>query len=84
MLVGAVGEDAEQEVRGGDGDMMLAARDIPGRAKASDARFAFALTPRVSRMAAKGVGSLPSCSHSIATGWWRRASHTQASRKARK
>ena len=82
--VSGVDEDAEQEARGVDGDVTLAALDLFGRVKASGAPFSVVLTLWVSRMAAEGVGSRPACSRSITTRWWRRASHTPAFRKARK
>ena len=84
LNVGGVDEDAEQEARGVDGDMAFAALDLLGRVEAARTPFSVVLTVWVWRMAAEGVGSRPSCSRSITTRWWRRVSHTPASRKARK
>lgn len=74
--VGGVDEDPGEEARGVDGDVTLAALDLLGRVKASGAPFSVVLTLWVSRMAAEGVGSRPSCSRSIITRWWQRFSHT--------
>ncbi|AIB12447.1 hypothetical protein ABAZ39_10655 [Azospirillum argentinense] len=60
-------EDAEQEARGVDRDVTLAALDLRGRVKASAAPFSVVLTLWVPMMVADGVGSRPSCSRSITT-----------------
>jgi len=64
---GGVDEDAEQEARGVDRDVTLAALDLLGRVKASGAPFSVVLTLWVSMIAADDVGSRPSCSRSITT-----------------
>ncbi|MGY0780231.1 hypothetical protein [Azospirillum argentinense] len=64
---GGVDEDAEQEARGVDRDVTLAALDLRGRVKASAAPFSVVLTLWVPMMVADGVGSRPSCSRSITT-----------------
>lgn len=67
LSVGGMEDDAEQEARGIDSDVTLAALDLLGRVKASGATFYVVLTLWVSMMAAVGVGARPSCSHSITT-----------------
>jgi hypothetical protein len=58
--------------------------DLPSRAAIHPhGIFSVVFTLCVSMMVALGLGSRPSRSRSITTRWWRIASHTPASAKAR-
>src|SRR3954465_6165738 len=81
--VGGVDDHAQQQARGVDRDVPLAALELLGRVVAARAPFSVVLTLWVSRMTAVGLGSRPSRSRSIITRWWRIVSHTSASAKAR-
>src|SRR3954469_2654597 len=81
--VGGVDDHAQQQARGVDRDVPLAALDLLGRVVAARPPFSVVLTLWVSMMAAVGLGSRPARSRSIITRWWRIVSHTSASAKAR-
>ena len=83
LHVGGVDDHAEQQARGVDRDMPLAALDLLCRIPAARPPFSVVFTLWVSITAALGLGSRPSRSRSIITRWWRIASHTPASAKAR-
>ena len=83
LHVGGVHDHAEQQARGVDRDMALPALDLLGRVEPARPPFSVVLTLCVSTTAALGLGSRPSRSRSITTRWWRIASHTPASAKAR-
>jgi hypothetical protein len=78
-----VDDHAQQQARGVDREVPLAALELLGRVVAARPPFSVVLTLWVSRMAAVGLGSRPSRSRSIITRWWRIVSHTSASAKAR-
>ena len=65
--VDSVDVNTEHEARSVDGDVTLAALDLLGRVEAARSPFSVVFTLWVSKMAAVGVGSLPSCSRSITT-----------------
>jgi site-specific DNA recombinase len=65
--IGGVDGDAEQQTRGVDRDVPLAALDLLGGGGAARPPFSGVLTLCVSTIAALGLGSLPSRSRSITT-----------------
>src|SRR3954454_6617188 len=83
LHVGGVDDDAEQQARGVERDVALAAPYFLGRVPAARPPFSVVLTLWVSTIAAVGLGSRPSRSRSITTRWWRIASQTPALAKSR-
>ena len=65
--VGRVDDDPEQQPRGIDGDVALAAFDLLGRIVAPGSPFSVVFTLWVSMMAAVGLGSRPDRSRSTVT-----------------
>jgi hypothetical protein len=65
--IGGMDKDTEQEARGIDPDMALAALDLLGGIVAARPPFSVVLTLWVSMMAALGLASRPSLSRSVMT-----------------